>query len=152
MVGEFFIFFHIYGGGCTIVILGFCVFNCIPVPAECLSGEVRCADGNCMPGKRCDHVYDCLDFSDELNCTGSCDVSEFQCDNEICIDERLRCDGLPDCKDGSDEWDCGRFFSITIPLLWNLSEGMGIGLLFNLLRDNWDWDFEENYLYLICLH
>ncbi|KAJ8967225.1 hypothetical protein NQ314_003003, partial [Rhamnusium bicolor] len=83
--------------------------NC-PPPTErpaCGDGEVTCQDGNCVPGKRCDHIFDCLDNSDELGCEGFCDVSQFKCNDGACVDERLRCDGLTDCRDGSDEQNCG---------------------------------------------
>lgn len=66
-----------------------------------------CDDGKCVPGKKCNRVFDCLDSSDELNCTGHCHVSEFQCTNGVCIDEQLRCDQVEDCLDGSDEKNCG---------------------------------------------
>ena len=41
-----------------------------------------------------------LDFS-------PCGSGEFQCSNQVCIDEKQRCDGKTDCDDNSDEIDCG---------------------------------------------
>lgn len=76
---------------------------------KCSGGDIACKDGSCVPGKRCDRIIDCLDNSDEMGCVGFCSPSEYMCEDESCIDERLRCDGLLDCRDGSDEKDCRTF-------------------------------------------
>lgn len=57
---------------------------------------------------RCNKEYNCYDFSDEENCTVSCDEStKFKCANEHqCIDKSFVCDGEPDCEDYSDEKSC----------------------------------------------
>ena len=36
-----------------------------------------------------------------------CGSGEFQCSNQVCIDEKQRCDGKTDCVDNSDEIECG---------------------------------------------
>ena len=36
-----------------------------------------------------------------------CGSGEFQCSNQVCIDEIQRCDGKTDCDDNSDETECG---------------------------------------------
>lgn len=110
-------------------------FHLKPISAECGTGSVRCKDGKCVPGARCDRTYDCLDGSDELNCTNYCDISEFQCHSGQCIDERLRCDGLNDCKDGSDEQSCGRFFkcelrSFDLNWLWSCRSSNTLSFFF----------------------
>lgn len=70
--------------------------------------KIRCASGNCIPGHwRCDHVSDCVDNSDEENCTHiACDETEFRCNDGQCINGSFRCDGHYDCNDYSDEKDC----------------------------------------------
>ncbi|XP_014250447.1 vitellogenin receptor [Cimex lectularius] len=75
-------------------------------PVTCKPDELPCADKvNCIPAKHfCDEVMDCLDFSDENNCSGKC--SEFQCKSGECIEFDLKCDGTVDCMDESDEDYC----------------------------------------------
>lgn len=67
--------------------------------------ELRCRNGECVRGKLCDNVIDCLDGFDEENC-GSCQF-KFRCSSGECVEEHLRCDGRVDCRDGSDESSCG---------------------------------------------
>ncbi|XP_008298554.1 atrial natriuretic peptide-converting enzyme [Stegastes partitus] len=70
--------------------------------------EHRCADGRCVSRDwLCDGDHDCLDKSDELNC--SCKSQGLlECSNGQCIPSAFRCDGEDDCKDGSDEEHCSR--------------------------------------------
>lgn len=82
--------------------------------ASCAYGEIKCKDGTCVYGKKCDKIFDCSDGSDELDCN-VCSPSQFKCSNGECIDEFLRCDSRIDCKDGSDERECGMFIVIWGP-------------------------------------
>lgn len=85
----------------------------------CELDEFRCADGErCIPQqKRCDHRNDCLDNSDEQDCSfRPCSGDEFTCANFECIPRAQRCDGLRQCLDGSDEFECSS--SCTGPNEW----------------------------------
>ncbi|XP_075243157.1 uncharacterized protein LOC142337650 isoform X2 [Convolutriloba macropyga] len=81
---------------------------------QCANGDVPCpGSSQCIPPNWfCDHVADCKDRTDELDCTyappkpGKCPHGEFQCDSGYCIDDQWRCDGTKDCTDESDERDC----------------------------------------------
>ncbi|KAK1803748.1 hypothetical protein P4O66_020763, partial [Electrophorus voltai] len=75
--------------------------------------EHRCGDGRCIPSEwLCDGDHDCLDNSDELNC--SCKAQDLlECENGQCIPSAFYCDGDNDCKDGSDEENCTKQLEIT---------------------------------------
>merc|ERR1711872_1123894 len=52
----------------------------------------------------CDHVPQCPDGSDEMNCAGG---DSFWCDaGGYDIPNKLLCDGYPNCPDGADEMNC----------------------------------------------
>jgi hypothetical protein len=53
----------------------------------------------------CDGWPNCVNAEDELNCPRrSCrPVSEFQCQNGLCVNANYKCDHDDDCGDGSDE-------------------------------------------------
>ncbi|XP_034752534.1 low-density lipoprotein receptor-related protein 2-like isoform X1 [Etheostoma cragini] len=87
--------------------------DCLALPGsnECPPGQFSCVDSvGCVDASaRCDGQIQCPTGSDEENCvaTEGCLVSDWTCQNHICIPKELRCNGLNDCLDNSDEDDCG---------------------------------------------
>ena len=54
---------------------------------------------------------DCPGGEDEISCNSTnkhCSFSQFQCENNQCIDIKKHCDSNYDCADGSDEQNCMR--------------------------------------------
>ncbi|XP_076822943.1 uncharacterized protein LOC143469213 isoform X2 [Clavelina lepadiformis] len=70
---------------------------------------VACSDrkGLYRLSQLCDGNFDCIDQSDEINC------SDFRCKNGNLVKEALRCDTKDDCGDTSDECDCYDSFTCT---------------------------------------
>ncbi len=58
----------------------------------------------------CDGIPDCIDQTDERNCT--CTSSEYTCLGGACINRTQLCDGMVQCSKGDDETypDCTRKF------------------------------------------
>uniref|UniRef100_A0A3B3E196 Low-density lipoprotein receptor-related protein 2 n=1 Tax=Oryzias melastigma TaxID=30732 RepID=A0A3B3E196_ORYME len=80
-----------------------------PPDNNCGDFSFECDEGRCRPNSyRCDGIFDCVDKTDEANCTDttSCSPLAFTCNNKRCIYSSWRCDGMDDCGDGSDETNC----------------------------------------------
>lgn len=84
-----------------------------PLPPACRSYEFSCATGGqCVPQAwHCDGETDCLDGSDEQQCTALCGPGQVSClSGDQCVDYQQLCDGTPHCRDASDESidNCGK--------------------------------------------
>ncbi|CAG4963235.1 unnamed protein product [Colias eurytheme] len=94
-------------------------------PPECEAGQLTCGQyvwnkTYCIPPHyRCDMYVDCVDGTDEADCTyRKCQIDDFQCGVENagyskisttqgpCIPKEKKCDGYVDCRTGKDEQDC----------------------------------------------
>uniref|UniRef100_UPI00398F495B MAM and LDL-receptor class A domain-containing protein 1-like n=1 Tax=Pristiophorus japonicus TaxID=55135 RepID=UPI00398F495B len=89
-----------------------------PLPVTCSPDSFQCLHVHeCIQQSwKCDGEGDCVDGSDESNCStmipgtlppqDQCGDKEFQCSNRECIPSLLRCDGVPDCSSEEDEFGC----------------------------------------------
>ncbi|XP_060535234.1 low-density lipoprotein receptor-related protein 2 [Cylas formicarius] len=85
-------------------------------PPDCEPGQLTCRQyifnkTYCIPPHyRCDMNVDCIDGSDESECTyRKCQPDDFHCGpkpSDPCIPKEKKCDGYLDCRSGKDEQSC----------------------------------------------
>ncbi|XP_058915238.1 MAM and LDL-receptor class A domain-containing protein 1 [Kogia breviceps] len=82
-------------------------------PSLCEADQFSCVYAlQCVPlSGKCNGQEDCIDGSDEVDCSLSpppqlCGQTKFQCSTNECIPSLLLCDGVPDCHFNEDESGC----------------------------------------------
>ena len=89
-----------------------CLLNCLCALLSAgftcnFQDEFQCENGPCVSKDLvCDGDSDCLDNSDESDCT--CSAAKFACPSGECISIENLCDSKSNCQDGTDESRCGK--------------------------------------------
>ncbi|XP_067942332.1 uncharacterized protein [Watersipora subatra] len=73
-------------------------------------GFIRCGDGSCLLGSRCDAIADCFDSSDEYDCPDPASKFYEKCKDGQLIQSTYMCEKKEypsfQCRDLSDETEC----------------------------------------------
>nr|CAD7197742.1 unnamed protein product [Timema douglasi] len=95
-------------------------------PPECEPGQLSCGQyvwnkTYCIPPHhRCDMTVDCVDGTDEAECTyRKCQLEDFKCgrnNSGPCLPKEKHCDGYYDCRSRLDEEGCGPSHGVSCSL------------------------------------
>ncbi|CAB3367800.1 Hypothetical predicted protein [Cloeon dipterum] len=95
-------------------------------PPDCETGQLTCGQyvwnkTYCIqPHFKCDIQVDCVDGSDEAECTyRKCQADDFRCGESgsgLCLPKSKRCDGYFDCRNRRDEEGCDPSAGVSCPL------------------------------------
>ncbi|XP_076106435.1 uncharacterized protein LOC143075061 isoform X1 [Mytilus galloprovincialis] len=85
---------RVHEGKNNIPLVCFCICNnSIPIES-CDADQFRCTNEQCIPAKaRCDDNFECLDYSDEVNCifVQPCPEALYRCETGKCVDNKAKC-------------------------------------------------------------
>ncbi|XP_020603202.1 MAM and LDL-receptor class A domain-containing protein 1-like [Orbicella faveolata] len=113
---------------------------------SCSPNEFQCDNGQCTSSThRCDNDINCIDGSDEKDCT--CLKVELPCSSGGCVPSDKLCNGLDDCSDGTDERFCGTSCSGN---LFQCADGACVPWSSTCRRDNLPVCQDGSHLPSIC--